>query len=136
MLVHLSKNIESISQNLVALELRLGPVRSQFLDFKRVSISQVVAKRIHRLAEYAIRLAFVHFEWANLVDQVVEHVTQVHGVQHAKSEVDGELQSRLARGGLDSVAVLKQQHTETVEARVLQREAILCLIHAEAAGTA
>ena len=74
-------------------------------------------KLVDHLAEHAIRLALFHFERTNLVDEVVDHVAQVHGVQHAESEVDGELQSRLARRGLDAVAVLEQQYAEAVEAR-------------------
>ena len=83
-----------------------------------------------------IGLALVHFEGADLIDQVVDDVAQMHGVEHAEAEVDGELQARLAGRGLDAVAVFKQQHAETVEAGVLQREAILGFVHAEAARTA
>src|SRR5260370_7625044 len=135
MLVHFAEHVDSVPQNLVALELRLGPVRSPLFDLKRIPVSKILAKSIHRLAEYTIGVALLHFKWTNLVDQVVEHVAQVHGVQHAESKVDRELQSRLARGRLDSVAVLEQQHTEAIEACVLQREAILRFIHAEAAWT-
>src|SRR5260370_39982900 len=125
MLVHLAENIESVPQDLVTLEVRLGPVWSPLFDFKRVPVSEVLAKSIHRLAEYAISLTLLHFERPNLVDQVVEHIPQVHGVQHAESKVDRELQSRLARGRLDSVAVLEHQHTEAIESGVLQHESIL-----------
>src|SRR5258708_3073557 len=135
MLIHLAENIEGVPQDLIALEFRLGPVRSQLLDLKRVPVSEVLAKSVHRLAKYAVSLALLYFKWTNLIDQVVEHVAQMHGVEHAESEVDCELQPWLTRGRLDSVAVLEQQHAETIEAGVLQREAILRLIHAEAAWT-
>ena len=48
----------------------------------------------------------------------------------------GELQAGLARGGFDAVAVLEKQHAEAIEAGVLQREAILGFVHAEAARAA
>ena len=60
----------------------------------------------------------------------------MHRVQHAETKIDGELQPRLARGRLDAVAVLEQQDAEAVESGVLQREAVLGLVHAEAARTA
>src|ERR1700719_56585 len=122
MLVHLAGYIESVAQNFIALELWLGPVRRELLDLKRIPIPEVIAEPIHRLAEYALSLALRHFERANLVDQVIKYVTQVHGVQHAKSKIDCELQPRLARGCLNSIAVLEQQHAEAIEAGILQRE--------------
>src|SRR5579863_6084664 len=100
MFVHLAKHVESVPQNLVALELGLGPVWREFFNLKRVSISQVFAKSIDGLAEYALSLSLLHLEGTNLVDQVIEHVTQMHGVQHAESEIDREFQPRLARRSL------------------------------------
>src|ERR1700722_18772809 len=98
MLVHLAEHIESVSQNLVAFEFRLGPVRSPLFDLKRVPISEILAKPLHGLAEHALRLALIDFERANLVNQVVEHVAHVHCIEHSESEVNGELQSWFARG--------------------------------------
>ncbi len=135
-LVHLAKNVEGIAENLVALKLGFCPIGRGLLNFERVTVFQITTEPIHRLTEYFVGLAFVHFEWTNLVDQIVDHVAQVHRVQHAESEVDGELQSWLTRGRFDPVAVLEEQHSETIEARILQREAILGLIHPEAARAA
>ena len=134
--MHLAENIDGVAEDLVALKFGLCPVGRDLFNFERVTVPQIMAELVDYLPEYSVGLALIHLERANLVDHVVEHVTQVHGVQHAESEVDGELQSRLARGGLDSIAVLKQQHAEAIEAGVLEREAILRLIHAEAARTA
>ncbi len=125
-----------VAQNLVALEFRLEPIRRALLDFERIAIPQVVAEPIDHFAEHAIRLALVHFERTNLVDQVVDHIAQMHGIQHAEAEVDSELQPGLAGSRLDSVAVFEQQHAEAIEAGIFQREAILRLIHAEAARAA
>jgi len=60
----------------------------------------------------------------------------VHRIEHAEPEIDGELQPRLAGRGLDSVAILEEQDAETIEAGVLEREAILGLVHAETARSA
>src|SRR6266567_6875401 len=136
MFVHLAEHIEGVSQNLVTLEFRLSPVRCPLFDLERIPILEILTESIHRLAEYALRLALLYFERTNLVDQVVEYVAQMHGIEHAESEVDRELQPGLARGGLDSIAVFKEQHTEAVEPRVLQCKAILGLIHAKPARTA
>src|SRR5580704_15353312 len=86
--------------------------------------------------EDAISFALLYFVGTNLIDQVVKDIAQVHGIQHAESEIDGELQPGLTRGRLNAIAVLEQQHAEAVEAGVLQREAIFGFIHAEAAGAA
>src|SRR5580658_4357534 len=107
MLIHLAKHVEGVSQNLVALKFRFGPVRSPLLDFERISISQVVAESIHGLVEDAVGFSLIHLEWTNLINHIVEHIAQVHGVEHAESEINGKLQSRLARGGFDAVAVFK-----------------------------
>ena len=135
-LVPFAEHIECVPQNFVVLEFRLRPVRSAFLDFKRLAISQVVAKSVDRLSEDAVGFALIHFVRTDLIDQVVEHIAQMHGVEHAEAEINGELQSRLARGGLDAIAVFEQQDAEAIEARILQREAIFSFVHAEAAGTA
>ena len=60
----------------------------------------------------------------------------MHGIQHSEAEIHGELQTRLSGRGFNPVAVLKQQDAETIEARVLQRKAVLGLVHAEAARPA
>src|SRR5207245_3856083 len=57
----------------------------------------------------------------------------MHGIEHAEAEIDGELQSGLSRGGLDSIAVLEQQDAEAVKAGIFQRETVLGLVHAKAA---
>src|SRR5580700_3472480 len=136
MLVHLAEDVESVAQNLIALEFRLGPVRRALLNFKRIPVAKVVAQAIYRRAEYALGFAFIHFERANLVNQIVEYVAHVHGVQHAKSKINRELQPWLSGCRLDSIAVLEQEHAEAIETGILQRETIFRLIHAEPARTA
>ena len=71
-----------------------------------------------------------------MIDEVVDHIAQMHGIQHSEAEIHGELQPRLSGRGFNPVAVLKQQDAETIEARVLQRKAVLGLVHAEAARAA
>src|SRR3979490_280010 len=103
MLVHLSENIEGVPQDLVTLEFRLRPVRRPLFDFKRIPVSEVFAKPIHRLAKYPLSFAFVYLERTNLVDEVVEHVPEVHGVQQGALVVKWKLRSRLPRGCLYSL---------------------------------
>src|SRR5579872_3070527 len=131
MLVHLAEHVERVPENLVALEFRLCPVRRALFNFKRIPVAQVVTQAIYRLAKYALGFAFIHFEGANLINQIIEHVSQMHGVQHAKSEINRELQPWLSGGRLDSVAVFEQENAEAVETSILQSETIFRLIHAE-----
>ena len=135
-LVPFAKHVEGVSQDLIAFELRLRPVRCHFFDLERFAILEVLAQSLHRLAKDAIGLAFVHFKGTDLVYEVVDHVAQVHGVQHSEAKINCELQPGLSRLGLDSIAVFEQQHAEAVEACVLQREAIFGLIHSESARAA
>ena len=95
---------------------------------------QIFAEAVDRFAEDAVGLAFVGFEGANLIDQVVDDVAHVHGVEHAEAEVDGELESWFAGSGLDAVAVLEEQDAKAVKTRVLQGKTVLGFVHAEAAG--
>src|SRR5438046_5960549 len=60
----------------------------------------------------------------------------MHRVKHAETKVDGEFESRFARGCFDAVAVFKQQHAEAVKSSILQRKPILGFVHAEAAWSA
>ena len=84
----------------------------------------------------AVGFALVHLEGTDLVDELIDHVTEIESIQHAHAEVDGELQSGFAARGLDAVRLLEEQHAEAFEAGVLQREPILRLIHAKAARSA
>src|SRR5262249_27238092 len=114
----------------------LGPIGSALFNFKGVAVLEVFAESVDSIAECAIGLALIRLIRTDLEDEIVEHVTQVHGVQHAGSEIDGELQTGLAGGGFDAIAVFKQQDAETIEAGVLQRVAVFGFIHAKAAWTA
>ncbi len=84
----------------------------------------------------AVGLALVHLEGANLINELVDDIAEVERVQHAHAKVHAELQTWLAAGRLDAVGLLKEQDAKTIESGVLQREAILGFIHAEAAGAA
>ena len=135
-LVPFAEDVEGVAQNFVVFEFRLGPGGSALFNLERLAISQVIAKTVHHLAEHAIGVALVRFIGTNLVDEVVDNIAEVHGIEHAKSEIDGELQAGLSRSGLDAVAVFEKQHAEAIEAGILKRKAILGFIHAEAARPA
>ena len=135
-LANLPQRVEGVAHGLLFREVALRPFRRALHDFKRRPVAQRRGELVHRALENLFGLALVHFKRAHLVDQVVHHVAHVQRVEHAESEVDGELQPRLAGSGLQPVAVVEQQHAEAVEARIFQREAILGFVHAEAARPA
>ena len=83
-----------------------------------------------------IRLAFFHFIGTDAVNHLVHDVAQIERVEHAHAEVDGELQAGFSRRRLHTIILLEEQYPEAVEARVLQRQAIFRLVHAEAARSA
>ena len=95
-LVPFPEDIGGVAENLVALEFRLGPIRCALFDLKALAVAQVLAQAVHGFVENTIGFALVHFVGADLINQVVEHIAQVHGIQHAEPEIDGELQPRLA----------------------------------------
>ena len=117
----------------VGADLLRHPLRQVFVIFERLALAQHGAKRVHRFVENTVGRALFHFEWTNAEDHLVHDVAQVQRVEHAHAEVHRKLQPRLARGRLHAVVLLEQQHAEAVEACVLQGQAILGLIHAEAA---
>jgi hypothetical protein len=135
-LVPLPEHVERVPQNLVVLELRLCPIGSALLDLKGLATFQVIAQAVYHLAEDPVRFAGVYFIRPNLIDEIVDDIAHVHGVQHAEAEINGELQPRFTRCGLDSVTVFEQENAETVEARILQGESIFRFVHAESARTA
>ena len=135
-LVPLAEHVEGVAQDFVLFDFGLEPLRSALFDFERLAVAQVFAQAIHHLAEHAIGLAFIGFEGTDLVDQIVDHIAEVHGVQHAEAEVNRELQSWLAGSGFDSVTVFEQENAKAVETGILQGEAVFGFVHAETAGAA
>ena len=71
-----------------------------------------------------------------MIGQFVNDVSQIKRIEHTHAEVNGKLQARLAAGRLNAVRLLKEQNTEAVKSRILERETVLCFIHAEAARAA
>src|SRR5690349_8735489 len=106
-LMHFPEHVESISQDFVALEFRLCPVGRKLLDLVRLAVPQVFAESIHCLTKNTVRLTLRHLEWTDLVNKVVEYISKMHGVEHSESEIYSEFQARLARCGLDSIAVFE-----------------------------
>ena len=102
---------------------------------ERLALAQQGAQRVDGRLEDFIRLAFLDFVRTNAVDHLVHDVAEVKGIEHAHAEVHRELQPGFAGGGLYAVILLKEQYSEAIEAGVLQSEAILRLVHAEAAWT-
>ncbi len=135
-LANLPQRVEGIAHGLLFREVVLRPFRRALHDFKRRPVAQRGGELVHRALEHLFGLALVHLEGPHLIDQVVHHVPDVQGVQHAQPEIHGELQPRLAGSGFQAVAIVEEQHAEAVEPGVLQREAIFGFVHAEAARAA
>ena len=113
-----------------------GPRRRSLHDVPAFAVAQRIGQRLDRLPNHPVRLPLVHFEGANLVDQLIDHVPEIERIEHAHAEVDRELQSRLAAGRLDAIRLLEEQYPEALKAGVLQREAVFRLVHAKAARAA
>ena len=96
MLVPLTEDVEGVAQNLIALDLGLQPVGPALFYLEGLAILQIFAESLDHLVEHSIGLALVHFVGANLIDQVVDDIAEVHGVEHAETKVDRELQPGLA----------------------------------------
>src|ERR1022692_4366567 len=111
------------------------PFRQVFVVLERLALAQQGAQRIDGRLEDLIRLAFLDFVGTNAVDHLVHDVAQVEGIEHAHAEVHRELQPGFAGGRLHAVILLEEQYPEAGEAGVLQSQAILRLVHAEAART-
>src|SRR5262249_54104427 len=90
-LVPLPKHVEGIPQDLVALEFRLRPIRRDLFDLERLAILEVLAQTVYSLPKNAIALPFGHLKRTHLVDEIVNHIAQVHRVEHSKAEIDREL---------------------------------------------
>ena len=101
-----------------------------------LAITKRISQRLYRLANDAVRFAFGHFEWPHLIDELVDDISKIEGVEHAHAEVDGEFQAGFAACGLDAVGLLKQQDAEAIETCVLKGKAIFGFIHPEAAWSA
>ena len=70
------------------------------------------------------------------VGHFVQHVAAVQGVEDTEEEVDVHLQAGFGVGLGEAAGLLEQEHAEAVEAGIAQGQAILGLVHAEAAGSA
>ncbi len=121
---------------LVLFKIRLGPRWRGIHDVPALAVAQRVGQRLYGVADYLVRLTLVHLKGTDLIDQLVDHVAEVERIEHAHTEIDRELQAGLAARRFDAVSLLEEQNAESVEACILQREAILGLVHAEAARAA
>jgi hypothetical protein len=65
------------------------------------------------------------------VREVLKDVPEVERIQRAESEVERELQPGFARSGCDPLVLLEEHDAKTVESRVVQRQPVLRLVHAE-----
>src|SRR5271156_3176888 len=83
-----------------------------------------------------VRLALVYLERTYLIDEFVDDIPKVEGVEHSHTEVDRELQAGLTTGSFNTVRLLEQQNTKAIESRIVQRKTILRFVHAEAARPA
>ena len=135
-LADFAERVQRVAQGLARRQAALQPRRGALHDLERGTLAQRGGEPGHGLLEDAVRLARIHLERTDLVDDVVHHVAGVQGVQHAQAEIDGELQARLSRRRFQAVLVMEEQDAEAVEPRIFQREAVLGLVHPEAAGPA
>src|SRR5207302_5087625 len=92
-----------------------------------------IRESFHGFLNDSVGLALVHLERADLIDEFVDDVAEIEGVQHAHAEIDRKLKAGLTACGLDAVGLLEQQNAEAVEPSVLEGKTIFRLIHAEAA---
>src|ERR1700751_43115 len=135
-LVPFPEHVERVAQDFITFEFRLCPIGCRLFDLERLAIFQVLAQSIYGLAEDPIAFALCYLERPDLVDDVVDYIAQVHGIQHAETEINSEFQPWLSGLSFDSIAVFEQQDSKAVEARILQSRANLGLIHAKAARAA
>ncbi len=91
---------------------------------------------VHDLVEETLGLAFLDLVGADEVAELVDAVAHVEGVEDAEEEVDVEGEAGLGVGLGEAAGLLEEQDAEAVVAGVAEGEAILGLVHAEAAGTA
>src|SRR5581483_6068710 len=112
------------------------PRRQVLVVLEWLALAQHGAERVHRTLPDLVRLALFHFIGTDAIDHLVHDVAEIERVEHAAAEIDGELQAGFAGGRLYAIVLLEQQHAKVPKPRVLQSQAILRLIHAEAARPA
>src|SRR5262249_48778977 len=115
---------------------RLGPLGGSFHDVPAPAVAERIGEGLSGVVDDSVGLALVHFERTDLVDELVEDVAEVQGIEHAHAEIDGELEAGLAAGCLDPIGLLKEEDAEAIKAGVLESEAIFGFVHTEAAGAA
>ena len=91
---------------------------------------------VHALVELAVCFAGVDFVRPHGVGDFVQHVAAIQRVQDAQEEIEIHLQPGLGVGLTQAAGLLEQQHAESVETGVAQRQPILGFVHAEAARSA
>src|SRR5664279_4203179 len=121
---------------LVGTDLLRHPLRQVFVVLERLAIAQQGAQLVDGRLKDFICPALLDFVRTDTVDHLVHDVAEVEGIEHAHAKVHRELQPGFARGCLHAVVLLEQQYAETAETGVLQRQAVLRLVHSKAAWTA
>jgi hypothetical protein len=95
-LMPLAEDVERVAQHLIVFDLRFQPLRPALFNLKRFAVFQVFAQSIHHFVEHAISFALGHFIRTNLINEIVDDVAHLQGVQHSEAKIDRELQSRFA----------------------------------------
>ncbi len=132
----LAQRVADIFEFLVPGQTARNPSRRALEDFVTLAVLQKIAESVHDFLDGLVGCARNNLVGTNLVNQVVDHIAQVDGVELAHAEVNGKFQAGIAGHRIDAMVLLEKQDAKTAEARILERHAVLGLVGAEAARPA
>ena len=98
-----------------------------------LAIMGLVPEPPGHVAAGQIRFGGIDLIGPQRVRDFIHDIAAVEGVEDAEEEIEIHLQAGFGVGLGESAGLLEQEHSEAVETRIQQRQAILGLIHAEAA---
>ena len=136
MIDDLARDVEKACEPRGVPQRRGQPARRAFQNLELPPGFQEKAQPVHYIINRPVSAARNGLEGTDAVAEVVDHVAQVEHVERAKIEVQRELQSGIIGCGLDGLLGLVKHNAESLIACVLERQTILRLVHAEAAGSA
>ena len=132
----LAQRVADIFELLVPGQAARNPSRRALQDFVTLPVLQKITELIHDFFDCLAGCTRSNLVRTDLVNHVVDHIAQVQRIELPHAEISGELQAGVARCRLDAMVLLEKQDPEAPEARILQRHAVLGLVHAEAARSA
>jgi hypothetical protein len=105
-------------------------------DFRLGLLLQDLREVLARAVEHRVGRTLRGFVGTNQIADFVQHVADVHRIQHCQEKLQVHLEAGFHVGLREAFGLLEENHAKVFEAGIAKRQAILGFVHPEAARPA